>query len=218
MKNKKFRKKPVIIEACQTDVEVIIHTLEGDMIASPGDWIITGVAGEQYPCKPDIFERTYGPINEIELERKDGKMKVKTIGIKYVKDGMKKIEILSGGDWLDLRIAEDVDIKAGEFKLIPLGVAIMLPKGYEALIIPRSSTFKKYGIIQANSVGLIDESYCGNNDEWHFPAFATRDIKIPKNTRICQFRIIEHQPPLILEEVPELSSTDRGGFGSTGEI
>lgn len=150
--------------------------------------------------------------------RKGGKMKVKTIGIKYVKDGMKKIEILSGGDWLDLRIAEDVDIKAGEFKLIPLGVAIMLPKGYEALIIPRSSTFKKYGIIQANSVGLIDESYRGNNDEWHFPAFATRDIKIPKNTRICQFRIIEHQPLVILEEVPELSSTDRGGFGSTGEI
>lgn len=147
-----------------------------------------------------------------------GKMKVKTISIKYVKDGMKKIEIISGGDWLDLRIAEDVDIKAGEFKLIPLGVAIILPKGYEALIIPRSSTFKKYGIIQANSVGLIDESYCGNNDEWHFPAFATRDIKIPKNTRICQFRIIEHQPLVILEEAPELSSTDRGGFGSTGEI
>lgn len=150
--------------------------------------------------------------------RKGGKMKVKTISIKCVKDGMKKIEILSGGDWLDLRIAEDVDIKAGEFKLIPLGVAIMLPKGYEALIIPRSSTFKKYGIIQANSVGLIDESYSGNNDEWHFPAFATRDIKIPKNTRICQFRIIEHQPLMILEEVTELSSTDRGGFGSTGEI
>lgn len=142
----------------------------------------------------------------------------KSIAIKYVKDGMKKIEILSGGDWIDLRIAEDVDIKAGEFKLIPLGVAIMLPKGYEALIIPRSSTFKKYGIIQANSVGLIDESYSGNNDEWHFPAFATRDIKILKNTRICQFRILEHQPSVMLKEVTELSNTDRGGFGSTGEI
>lgn len=150
--------------------------------------------------------------------RKGGKMKVKTIGVKYVKDGMKKIEILSGGDWLDLRIAEDVDIKAGEFKLIPLGVAMMLPKGYEALVIPRSSTFKKYGLIQANSVGLIDESYCSDNDEWHFPAYATRDISIPKNTRICQFRILEHQPPVMLREVTKLSSTDRGGFGSTGEI
>lgn len=147
-----------------------------------------------------------------------GKMKVKTIDIKYVKDGMKKIEILSCGDWLDLRIAEDVDIKAGEFKLIPLGVAMRLPEGYEALVIPRSSTFKKYGIIQANSVGLIDESYRGDNDEWHFPAYATRDITIPKNTRICQFRILEHQPPVMLKEVTKLSNIDRGGFGSTGEI
>ena len=96
-------------------------------------------------------------------------MEVKTIRIKYVKKGMDKIEILSNGDWIDLRIAEDVSLEAGEFKLIPLGVAMMLPKGYEALVIPRSSTFKKYGIIQANSIGLIDETYCGNNDEWHFP-------------------------------------------------
>lgn len=127
------------------------------------------------------------PINE-----KGEIMVVKAIKIKYVKEGMDKLEIINGGDWIDLRIAEDVTLKAGDFKLIPLGVAMMLPKGYEAIIIPRSSTFKKYGIIQANSVGLIDEAYCGNNDEWHFPAFATRDIKIPKNTRICQFRIIEH--------------------------
>lgn len=103
------------------------------------------------------------PINE-----KGEIMEVKNINIKYVKEGMDKIEILSGGDWIDLRIAEDVTLEAGEFKLIPLGVAMTLPKGYEALVIPRSSTFKKYGIIQANSVGLIDETYCGNNDEWHF--------------------------------------------------
>lgn len=144
-------------------------------------------------------------------------MEVKTINIKYVKEGMNKIEILSGGDWIDLRIAEDVTLEAGEFKLIPLGVAMMLPKGYEALVIPRSSTFKKYGIIQSNSVGLIDETYCGNNDEWHFPAYATRNINIPKNTRICQFRIIEHQPPVGIVEVTELSEVNRGGFGSTGE-
>lgn len=144
-------------------------------------------------------------------------MEVKTIKIKYVKDGMEKIEIINGGDWIDLRIAEDVTLKVGEFKLIPLGVAMMLPKGYEALVIPRSSTFKKYGIIQANSVGLIDETYCGNNDEWYFPAYATRNISIPKNTRICQFRIIEHQPPVDIAEVTELSEINRGGFGSTGE-
>lgn len=144
-------------------------------------------------------------------------MKVKTIGIKYVKSGMDKIETFKCGDWVDLRVAEDITLEAGEFKLIPLGVAMMLPKGYEALMIPRSSTFKKYGIIQANSVGLIDETYCGNNDEWFFPAFATRKISISKNTRICQFRIIEHQHPIYLVEVSKLSEINRGGFGSTGD-
>lgn len=144
-------------------------------------------------------------------------MNVKTINIKYVKEDIGKIKIISSGDWIDLRVAEDVTLEPGEFKLIPLGVAMILPKGYEALVIPRSSTFMKYGIIQANSVGLIDEKYCGNNDEWHFPAYATRNIIIPKNTRICQFRIIEHQPLLRIDEVPELSEVNRGGFGSTGE-
>ena len=141
----------------------------------------------------------------------------KTISIKYVKNWLDKIEILKCGDWIDLRVAEDVTLEAGEFKLIPLGVAMMLPKGYEALVIPRSSTFKKYGIIQANSVGLIDETYCGNTDEWFFPAIATRKIIIPKNTRICQFRIIEHQHSIDLVEVVELSEVNRGGFGSTGD-
>lgn len=153
------------------------------------------------------------PINE------EGEiMVIKAIKIKYVKEGIDKLKIINGGDWIDLRAAEDVTLKAGDFKLIPLGVAMMIPKGYEAVIIPRSSTFKKYGIIQANSVGLIDEAYCGNGDEWHFPAYATRDINIPKNTRICQFRILEHQPPIMIKEATELSSVDRGGFGSTGEI
>lgn len=144
-------------------------------------------------------------------------MELKTIKIKYVKNGMEKIEQIANGDWIDLRIAEDVILECGEYKLLPLGVAMMLPKGYEALMIPRSSTFKKYGIIQTNSVGLIDESYCGNNDEWYFPAFATRKITIPKNTRICQFRIIEHQHPIYLVEVSKLSEINRGGFGSTGD-
>lgn len=144
-------------------------------------------------------------------------MEMKTIKIKYVKDGMEKIEQIENGDWIDLRIAEDVHLEPNEFKLIPLGVAMALPTNYEALVIPRSSTFKKYGIIQANSIALIDETYCGNNDEWKFPAYATRKVYIPKNTRICQFRIFKHQPEVELIEAEHLHGTDRGGFGSTGE-
>lgn len=139
-----------------------------------------------------------------------------TLLIKYHR-GVQHITQIDKGDWIDLRIAEDVALEAGEFKLIPLGVSIALPKGYEALMIPRSSTFKKYGLIQANSLGLIDETYCGDNDEWYFPAYATRDTLLVKNTRICQFRILKHQPTLALVEVDHLSETDRGGFGSTGE-
>ena len=165
-------------------------------------------------CTDCVF---YGTDMCVPINEKGEIMKVKTINIKYVKEGIDNIGILSGGDWIDLRIAEDVTLEAGQFKLIPLGVAIMLPKGYEALVIPRSSAFKNYGIIQANSIGLIDETYCGNNDEWYFPAYATRNISIPKNTRICQFRIIEHQPPVDIVEVTELSDKDRGGFGSTGK-
>ena len=151
-------------------------------------------------------------------------MELKTIKIKYVKDGMEKIEQIENGDWIDLRIAEDMHLEPNEFKLIPLGVAMALPLNYEALVIPRSSTFKKYGIIQANSIGLIDETYCGDNDEWQFPAYATRahfvlsgSNFVPKNTRICQFRIFKHQPTVALVEADHLSYTNRGGFGSTGE-
>lgn len=144
-------------------------------------------------------------------------MSLKIINIKYVKDGMEKIGQIDKGDWIDLRVAEDVHLEPCEFKLIPLGVAMALPPNYEALMIPRSSTFKKYGIIQANSIGLIDETYCGDNDEWLFPAYATMEVNIPKNTRICQFRIIKHQPTVALAEVEHLSDNDRGGFGSTGE-
>ena len=100
--------------------------------------------------------------------------------------------------------------------MIPLGVALELPKGYEALVIPRSSTFKNYGVLQTNSCGLIDESYCGNNDQWYFPALAIRDTVIHVNDRICQFRILKHQPELSFVEVQELTGKDRGGFGSTG--
>lgn len=140
-----------------------------------------------------------------------------TIKIKYFRD-VQKIEEISGGDWLDLRAAEEVTMKAGEFKMIPLGVAMELPKGYEAWVVPRSSTFKKHGVILVNSIGIIDEDYKGDNDEWNFLAYAMRDTVIPKNTRICQFRIIQHQPMLRRIEVETLGNPDRGGIGSTGEF
>lgn len=119
-------------------------------------------------------------------------------------------------NWIDLRAAEDVELKQGDFRMIPLGVAMQLPQGYEAHIIPRSSTYKNFGIIQANHMGLIDESYCGDNDQWHFPAIAMRDTVIHAGDRICQFRIMEHQPRLYFVAVETLGNRDRGGIGSTG--
>lgn len=137
------------------------------------------------------------------------------IKIKYLRD-IEKIKGIDVGDWIDLRAAEDVAMKAGEYKMIPLGVAMELPKGYEALVAPRSSAFRKYGVLLANSIGIIDESYKGDNDEWNFLAYAVRDTHILKNERICQFRIIEHQPSVELVEVDMLGNPDRGGIGSTG--
>ena len=138
--------------------------------------------------------------------------------IKYFNDKLEKLKYIDGkSDWMDLRAAEDITMKAGEFKLIPLGVAIALPEGYEAHVVPRSSTFKNFGIIQTNSMGVIDESYCGDNDQWFFPALAMRDTEIKFNDRICQFRIMEHQPVFSFEEVTQLTGKDRGGFGSTGK-
>ena len=137
------------------------------------------------------------------------------IYIKY-KDGVKPLEILQNGDWVDLRCAEDTTMKAGEFKYIPLGVAMELPVGCEAIVVPRSSTFVKYGIIQTNSIGVIDSSYRGDNDYWYFPALAMRDTFIPKNDRICQFRLLPNQAHIRFNVVTELGNTDRGGLGSTG--
>lgn len=139
------------------------------------------------------------------------------IKIKYLRD-IEKICKISVGDWIDLRAAEDTTMKAGEYKMIPLGVAMELPKGYEALAAPRSSTFRKYGVLLANSIGVIDESYKGDNDEWNFLAYAVRDTFIQKNERICQFRIIKHQPDIAFIEVETLGNENRGGVGSTGRI
>ena len=137
------------------------------------------------------------------------------IKIKYFAD-IQKIEKIMQGDWIDLRAAADVTLKKDEMSIIPLGVGMILPEGYEALVVPRSSTPKKFGIICANSMGIIDNSYSGNTDEWKFPAIAIRDTTIKKGDRICQFRIIKNQPPIIFEEVDHMNEKSRGGFGSTG--
>ena len=139
------------------------------------------------------------------------------IRIKYFDNEIDKIKnIENKSDWYDLRAAETVSLKAGDFKLIPLGVGMILPDGYEANIVPRSSTFKNYGIIQTNSFAVIDNSYSGDNDQWFLPVYATRDIVINKNDRICQFRINKKQPSFDIEEVEHLGTNNRGGFGSTG--
>ena len=143
--------------------------------------------------------------------------KMEKIKIKYHTDEIEKLRYIDGkSDFIDLRAAEDVELKAGEFKLISLGVSMELPKGYEAHIVPRSSTFKTWGIIQTNSMGIVDESYRGDSDIWKMPVYATRDTVIHKNDRICQFRIMEHQPTIEFDEVKHLEGEERGGFGSTG--
>lgn len=140
-------------------------------------------------------------------------MKIK---IKYFAKGIEEIKRIPKGDWVDLRAAETVTMKSGDFTLIPLGVGMILPEGYEAHIVPRSSTFKNFGVIQTNHMGVIDNSYSGDHDEWKFPALAMRDTVIHKGERICQFRIVKVQPKLRFEKVSHLNNTSRGGFGSTG--
>ena len=140
------------------------------------------------------------------------------IRIKYFTDAIEPLRNIAGkSDWIDLRAAEEIEMQAGEFRLIPLGVAMQLPEGYEAHIVPRSSTFKNFGIIQTNSMGVIDETYCGDNGQWFFPAYAVRDTVIHINDRICQFRIMEHQPALSFIATERLENPDRGGHGSTGK-
>ncbi len=142
---------------------------------------------------------------------------MKTIKIKLLR-GINTVSPQRDSDWIDLRAAEEIKLAAGEYKAIPLGAAIELPKGYEAIVAPRSSTFKHYGLLMANSIGVIDESYKGEQDEWHFPAFATRHTAIRAGERICQFRIIKHQPKYTLKWVQYLGNKNRGGIGSTGRL
>lgn len=135
--------------------------------------------------------------------------------VKYLRD-IEPIQLITQGDWIDLRCAERTVLHKGDYRNIPLGIAMQLPDGYEAIVAPRSSTFSRYGILMVNGIGIIDESYCGDNDEWCFPALATRPVIIEKNERIAQFRLLWHQPALEPVTVETLGNADRGGLGSTG--
>lgn len=141
---------------------------------------------------------------------------VQNIKIKYFDNEIDKIEKINIGDWIDLRSAETVQLKKGEFHLVPLGVGMKLPDGYEANIVPRSSTYKNFKVLQTNSFGVIDNSYSGDNDQWFYPVIAMEDTTINKNDRICQFRINKTQPMIEFEEVEHLDNVNRGGIGSTG--
>lgn len=142
---------------------------------------------------------------------------METIRIKYHSVEIDKLKYIEGkSDWIDLRSAEHVVLKQGEYRLISLGVSMQLPAGYEAIIAPRSSTFKNFGIIQTNHIGIVDETYCGNDDIWRMPVLAMRDTEINVNDRICQFRIQKHQPEIVFDEIDDLGNVNRGGFGSTG--
>lgn len=137
------------------------------------------------------------------------------IKIKYLAD-IELIKPAHAGEWVDLRAADTFELKKGEFKLIPLGVAMELPEGYEAIVAPRSSTFKNFKIIQVNSTGVVDNKYCGDNDQWFMPVLAIEDTVIKKNDRICQFRIQKCNPVINFIEVDHLGNENRGGHGSTG--
>lgn len=139
------------------------------------------------------------------------------IKIKYHDPDIAKLGVVQKGDWIDLRAAEDVVMEPGEFRIISLGVSIKLPEGYEGHLAPRSSTFKNFGILQTNGVGVVDESYCGDDDVWGFPALAIRHTEIHKGDRICQFRIMKKMDDIQFVSVDSLDSKSRGGFGSTGK-
>ena len=120
------------------------------------------------------------------------------------------------GEWIDLRAAEEVDMKAGDFRYLDLGISVKVPEGYEAIVAPRSSTFKNFGLLQTNSIGVIDNSYCGEEDIWKMPVLATRDVHIAVNDRVAQFRIQPQQPNYVLKAVDHMEDASRGGLGSTG--
>ena len=174
----------------------------------------------KYKDKRGLFlnETDWNNLTLMLLELKDRRENdMEKIQIKYFDNEIDKVEKISKGDWIDLRSAETIHLKKGEFHLIPLGVGMKLPEGYEANIVPRSSTYKNFKILQTNCFAVIDNSYSGDSDEWKLPVIAMEDTVINKNDRICQFRINKIQPEIEFEEVGHLDETNRGGFGSTGK-
>ena len=140
------------------------------------------------------------------------------IDVMYHNPELIPINFLENGDWIDLRAAKEYKLFSGDFVLIDLGISMKLPEGYEAHIVPRSSTYKNWGLIQTNGIGIIDNSYCGENDRWMMPVLATKGTDIHVNDRICQFRIVKKMPSNIkINTVEHLNTQDRGGFGSTGK-
>ena len=183
---------------------------KGSMNLSTSNDIYTSIVSEPFKVKDDGFcvdASTY--LNTYDTPN---------IKIKYFDDDMPRLSQANGSDWIDLYTDKDIHVGLYEHVMIPLGVAMKLPNGYEAIIAPRSSTYKKYGLIQTNSIGIIDNSYSGNNDQWMFSVIGIgKTIDIPKYTRLCQFRIQKKQPTISFTEVSKLDSVDRGGFGSTGD-
>ena len=141
-----------------------------------------------------------------------------TLKIKYHTDAIEKLAYIDGkSDWIDLRAARRYELKKGDWQLIDLGVSIALPEGYEAHVVPRSSTYRTWGLLQTNSCGVIDNTYSGDGDVWMVPMLATRDTVVEVGDRICQFRIMKNQPQIVFDEVEHLNGTNRGGFGTTGK-
>ena len=150
------------------------------------------------------------------------------IRIKYF-DKATKLKKITKGNWIDVYANKDVFVKCGERAMVPLGFALELPEGWEGHLAPRSSTFKTWGIIQTNSVGVVDDTYIGDNDQWHMPVYCLqgKDIEsengeevkgtwIRKGDKIGQFRIMEVMPEIEFEEVESFGNKYRGGFGTTG--
>lgn len=161
--------------------------------------------------------RRTGRAAGLSAKKTEEKGMEETIKIKYHSQEIEKLRYIEGkSDWIDLRVAENVSLKRGEYRLISMGISVQIPAGYEMLIAPRSSTFKNFGLLQTNSLGVVDESYCGDNDIIRMPVYATRDTELRVNDRIGQFRLLRHQPEIRFQEVESLGNEDRGGFGTTG--
>jgi dUTP pyrophosphatase len=159
------------------------------------------------------LQKSFDKFLRVGYYKKEETMEIK---IKYLSD-IPKIKKIDKGDWIDLVAAQDVELKSGVQTTIPLGVAMELPKNHEAIVAPRSSSFKNWGFLQTNSIGVIDESYCGDNDEWKLSVYPTRDSSVKKGDRVCQFRVQEKMESISFVEVDALGNVDRGGFGSTGK-